>query len=305
MQIIERPVKTEKYPLYQTPPVVIKVDKNESVMKLAVRIAVGAILNSPIAVGMGVLQESEFNMCPVSLEDIDSLVKEVEQYGKLNIDYWKGRPVKLHLRAENDKIIINTVGWTDRWNCIGNQHTLEFVIDVLDEVISWATNWKTPETYFNKYVLTKAEVAETAKKPSLPGRKPNAVQNIWKVDFDRFLWLVEYIEEPFPEDILHRLKIFYRAFNPYEKKIYISHENLLSYPKNEVDSFSVKAAVVFPNRYGHILEIALEHTGNRRSSLDLGFLEKKENTHKISVPLWNLNRSNLGVPYYKVFDSKH
>lgn len=104
-------VSTQKR--YEVPDVVITPEEGELLLDLAIRIAHAAIEASSDRRGLGCL-DPHVDEEVITDEDLRDLRAEAAG-GKIDIDYWKGRMVKLFLALKGDHLTISLNVWADRW----------------------------------------------------------------------------------------------------------------------------------------------------------------------------------------------
>ncbi len=119
------------------PAVVITPENGESLVDLAVRIARVSIELSPRSRGLGSLDPRDREAL-ITEEDLHELRAEAET-GRVDIDYWKGRSVKLFLNIEEDHISISLNVWADRWDTNATNTIPDFAVTNLGEVLTQAS----------------------------------------------------------------------------------------------------------------------------------------------------------------------
>lgn len=97
-------------------PCIIKAKEGEKVEDVAIAVIKAAIKEATPA-GLGIItaffQQSSMEEL-ISQDDISCFLTQIHE-GKVSIDYWKGRPVKLALKIINPTTIhINVNYWIDR-----------------------------------------------------------------------------------------------------------------------------------------------------------------------------------------------
>lgn len=122
---------------WEVPVVVITPEKGESLIDLAVRIARASVELSPRSSGMG-LFDPRARETLITEEDLRELHAEAET-GKIDIDYYKGRPVKLMLNIKGDHIAISLNAWADRWNTNATNTIPDFAVTSLEKVLTQAS----------------------------------------------------------------------------------------------------------------------------------------------------------------------
>ena len=117
--------------------VVITSENGESLVDLAVRIARASIELSPRSSGLG-LFDPRAHEALITEDDLRELRAEAEA-GKIDIDYWKGRPVKLTLNIKGDHIAISLNAWADRWDTNATNTIPDFAVTNLGKVLTQAS----------------------------------------------------------------------------------------------------------------------------------------------------------------------
>lgn len=129
----------EQQKRWKVPGVVITPESGELLVGLAVRIARASIELSPCARGMGLLSALfAHEEALITEKDLCGLHAEAET-GRINIDYWRGRPVKLLLKIEGDHITISLNWWADRWDTNETNTIPSFAVTSLGEVLALAS----------------------------------------------------------------------------------------------------------------------------------------------------------------------
>jgi len=127
----------EKQKRWKVPEVVITPESGESLVDLAVRIARTSIELSPPASNMGLLFAL---LAPeealITEKDLCELRAEAETGKEIDIDYWKGCPVKLLLKIKGDCITISLNWWADRWATNKTNTIPGFAVTSLGEVLT-------------------------------------------------------------------------------------------------------------------------------------------------------------------------
>lgn len=131
------PAWVEQQKRWKVPNVVITPENGESLIDLAFRIARASIELSPRAVRMGLLNPRAREAL-ITKENLRKLRAEAET-GKVDIDYWKGCPVKLYLKVEEEHIAISLNVWADRWETNETNTIPDFAVTGLGEVLSQAS----------------------------------------------------------------------------------------------------------------------------------------------------------------------
>jgi hypothetical protein len=103
----------------------------------AVRIARASVELSPRSSGLG-LFDPRAREALITEEDLRELRTEAES-GRVDIDYWKGRPVKLTLKIEGDHISISLNAWADRWDTNATNTIPDFAVTALGKVLAQAS----------------------------------------------------------------------------------------------------------------------------------------------------------------------
>ncbi|MDO8560747.1 MAG: hypothetical protein Q7R91_00855 [bacterium] len=122
---------------WKVPAVVITPENGETLVDLAVRIARASVELSPRSSGLGIFDPSAREML-ITEEDLHELRTEAET-GKIDIDHWKGRSVKLTLKIEGDHISISLNAWADRWDTNATNTIPDFAVTSLGKVLAQAS----------------------------------------------------------------------------------------------------------------------------------------------------------------------
>ncbi len=129
--------------------IIIYPDEGESAEDLIFRIAVSSIIKAPMRRGMAFLDPHAFEPLLTS-ENLKILQDWANKNKELDIDHWKGYPVKTRIRIENDHISLEFRYWLDRWNAEDwGGWVLPWNIDSLEEVLKMAIQ-NTSEEFFRK-----------------------------------------------------------------------------------------------------------------------------------------------------------
>ncbi len=130
---------------WEVDPCIITLDAGEKMEDVAVAI-IKAAVEEATPRGLGLItaffQENsgkEF----ISKEDMEGLRTQIQTEGKVTIDYWEGRPVKLYLQvADPTTLHIDVNGWIDRGPGASREVPPE-AIDDLQNVLEVASGKKT------------------------------------------------------------------------------------------------------------------------------------------------------------------
>ncbi len=125
---------------WEVPEVVIMPESGESLVDLAGQIAHASIELSPRASGTGSLFTLfAHEEALITEKDLCELRAKAAKTGRINIDYWKGRPVKLLLKVKEDHIAISLNWWADRWDTNETNTIPDFAVTSLEEVLALAS----------------------------------------------------------------------------------------------------------------------------------------------------------------------
>lgn len=130
---------------WEVDPCIITLDAGEKVEDVAVAIIKAAVEEATPG-GLGLItaffQESSGKEL-ISKKSMEELRTQVQTQGKVTIDYWGGRPVKLYLRVVDPTTIhINVNGWIDRGPGVPREVPSK-AIDDLQNVLEVASGRKT------------------------------------------------------------------------------------------------------------------------------------------------------------------
>ncbi len=128
------PVSIEQQSRSEVPAVVVMPENGESLTDLAFRIACASILLSPCARRMALLDPRVLE-APITEEDALRL-REWAEKGRVKIDYWKGRPIKLFISIKEDRLSISLNWWADRWETNETNTIPALAVTALGEVLS-------------------------------------------------------------------------------------------------------------------------------------------------------------------------
>jgi hypothetical protein len=130
---------------WEVDPCIITLDDGEKMEDVAVAIIKAAVEEATPG-GLGLItaffQESSGKEL-ISKEDMEGLRTQFQTQGKVTIDYWEGRPVKLYLQVVDPTVIhINVNGWIDRGPGAPREVPPEVIAD-LQNVLEVASGKKT------------------------------------------------------------------------------------------------------------------------------------------------------------------
>lgn len=129
-----------EHDLWRTPPLKIMLSNYEHETDIILAIARASISHAPRRSGAGYLDERALEPA-ITDSDMVNLHQQAQASLTFSIDYWKGQPVKLHIKREDFRTLtINTSYWMDRWDLSAYKKTPQWAMDALGEVLEEVNN---------------------------------------------------------------------------------------------------------------------------------------------------------------------